>query len=58
MRKGVVHIWSWWDILRKRDNFEDAGIHERIILKWIFSKLHGVYGLDPSDSGQGQMAGF
>jgi hypothetical protein len=58
MGKEMVHIWSWSDILRKRDHFEDPGIHVRIILKWIFRKLNGVYGLHQSDSGQGQMTGL
>jgi hypothetical protein len=26
----------WWGDLRDKDNFEDLGVDERIILKWIF----------------------
>ena len=28
----------WWGILRERDYFEDPGIDEKIILRWIFRK--------------------
>ena len=28
----------WWGNLRERDHFEDAGLDERIILRWIFRK--------------------
>jgi hypothetical protein len=34
--RGVYRIW--WGILRDRDYFEDPGIHEKIILRWIFRK--------------------
>ena len=43
--------------MRKRDNLGDPGLDGRIILRWIFRKLDEGYGLNGSDSGQGQMVG-
>jgi len=28
----------WWRNLRERDHFEDPGVDERIISRWIFRK--------------------
>ena len=53
-----MHTGSWWENLREGDSFEDSGVNERIILKWIFRTLNGAQGLDRSDSRQGQIAGF
>jgi len=36
-----VHTGFWWKRLRERDHFEDPGLDERIILKWIFKKWDG-----------------
>ena len=36
--------------LRKEDHLKDTGIHERIILKWIFKMLDG--GIDWIDLSQ------
>jgi hypothetical protein len=33
--KQEIHIKFDWKILRKR-HFEDTGVDERIILKWMF----------------------
>jgi hypothetical protein len=33
-----VYTVLWWGNLRERDHFEDPGIDERIILRWIFRK--------------------
>jgi len=33
-----VYRELWWGNLRERDHFEDPGIDERIILRWIFRK--------------------
>ena len=37
----------WWGNLRERDNFEDQGIDEGIILRRIFKKWDGgIYWID------------
>jgi hypothetical protein len=41
-----VNTEFWWGNLRERDQLEDAGIDERIILKWIFKKWDGGHRLD------------
>ena len=28
-----MHLWLWWENLRKGDNLEDRGVDGRIILK-------------------------
>ena len=33
-----MHTGFRWGNLREEDHLEDAGLHERIILKWIFEK--------------------
>jgi hypothetical protein len=35
-KRGAYRIW--WGNLRERDHLEDAGVEERIILKWMFRK--------------------
>jgi len=35
---------------------EEPGVDGKIILRWIFRKWDGGHGLDPSGSGQGQVA--
>jgi hypothetical protein len=35
---GEVHTGFWWDDYRRRDQFEDFGADERIILKCIYKK--------------------
>jgi len=46
MYGGEVHTGFWWGDLRERDNLQDRGADEKIILKWIYKKSDGVYGLD------------
>ena len=41
----------WCGNLRERDHLEDSGIGGRIILRWIFRKWDGGYGLDQAGSG-------
>ena len=36
----------WWGNLRERDQLGDPGVDGRIILRWIFRKWDGGYGLD------------
>jgi hypothetical protein len=50
---GEAYTGYWWGNLRERDHFEDPGIDGRIILRWIFRKWFGGYGLDWSVSGYG-----
>jgi hypothetical protein len=33
-----VHEESWWGNLRGRDQLEDLGVDEKIMLKWICRK--------------------
>jgi len=35
-----VYIGFWWGKLRVRAHFEDLGIDEKIILRWIFRKWY------------------
>jgi len=33
-----VYTGFWWGNLRERDRFEDPGLDEILILRWIFRK--------------------
>jgi hypothetical protein len=39
--RGELHTGFWWGDLSEGDHFEDLGVDERIILKWIFKKWDG-----------------
>jgi hypothetical protein len=41
MGRGEVCTVFWWGNLRERDHWGDAGVDERIILRWIFRKWGG-----------------
>jgi len=42
--RGEVYTGFWWGKLREGDHLKDG----RIILRWIFRKWDGGYGLDLS----------
>jgi len=37
-RRGVAYTGLWRRNLKERDHIENAGVVERIILRWIFRK--------------------
>jgi hypothetical protein len=39
MRKGGMHTVFLWGSYKERDHYEDLGICERIILKWILDRM-------------------
>jgi hypothetical protein len=41
----------WWGSLRERCHWGDQDVDGRIRLRWIFTKLEGVVGLDGVGSG-------
>jgi hypothetical protein len=43
--KGEVCTGCWWGNLRKRGHWGDPDVDGMIILKWIFRKLEGWWGL-------------
>jgi hypothetical protein len=38
MGKITMHTGLWWESQKERDHYEDLGVNERIILKWISEK--------------------
>ena len=50
-RKGEVGTRFWWGNLRERDHRGDQDVDRKIILRWIFRKWEGVWGLDGVGSG-------
>jgi len=44
--KGEAYTGFWWGNLRVRDQLGDPDVDGRIILRWIFRKWDGGYGLD------------
>jgi hypothetical protein len=55
--RGEVCMGCWWGNLMERGYWGDPDVDVRIILRWIFRKLEGVWGLDRVGSGWGQVAG-
>jgi len=47
--RGKAYTGFWWGNLRERDHLGDAGVDERIILRWIVGRWG--YGLDRAGSG-------
>jgi hypothetical protein len=33
-----MHTWFWWGNMMERNDLEELGVDERIILKWTFKK--------------------
>ena len=50
--RGKQHAGFWWRNLREGGHLEDLGIDGRMVLNWIFKKLHG--GMDWIDLAQGR----
>jgi hypothetical protein len=43
MGKRGVHTGFWWGDLTEGDHLRDPDVDGRIILKWIFKNLDGVW---------------
>jgi len=41
----------WWENLKEKDHEGDPGLDGRIMLRWIFRKWDGGYGLDQAGLG-------
>jgi hypothetical protein len=54
MGRREVCTGCWWENLRERGHWEDQDVDGRIIqvLRWIFRKLEGLWGLDGVGSGR------
>jgi hypothetical protein len=48
MKWGRIEVCTecWWGNLRERGYWGDQDVDGRIILRWIFRKLEGSWGLD------------
>jgi hypothetical protein len=55
--RRVVCTECWWGNLREGGHWGDPDADGRIILRWIFRKLEGLWGLVGVGSGWGQVAG-
>ena len=38
-KRGEAYTGFWWGNLKERDHLGDAGVDEKITLKWIFRNL-------------------
>jgi hypothetical protein len=36
-----IHTGCWWGHLKEREQLEDLGVNERVILKWILTTQDG-----------------
>jgi hypothetical protein len=45
IRRREMYIGYWWESQKERDHWEDQGVAEWTILKWILDKM-GWDGLD------------
>jgi hypothetical protein len=44
--RGEMYAGFWCGNLREKDHLRETGLDWRIILRWIFRKWDGGYGLD------------
>jgi len=40
MGRGGLYTGFWWVNMRERDNLEDSGVDECVILRWIMRKWY------------------
>ena len=55
--RGEVCTGFWWGNLRERNHWGDPDVDGMIIIRYIFRKWGGLWGLDGVGSGQGEEAG-
>jgi hypothetical protein len=41
-----MRIGYWWESQKEGDHWEDQGIGQWAILKWIFDRWHGMYWIE------------
>jgi hypothetical protein len=42
----MVRTGVWWGDLREEDHWEDLGLDENVIIKWIFNRWDRGHALD------------
>ena len=52
-----MHTGFWWGNLKEREHFEETGVDERIILRWILRKLDVLAWTSPMFFGIGTGGG-